>query len=73
MTGTLGQSSRIRLRIEGLSHGRPADPDKVVEAYRRKRTQIPGLENTLRSMEEIDHIRRRDFTGKLDWRDTSDE
>ncbi len=63
----------LRPYFSTLRHGRPDDPDAFVEAYRRKRTRYPGLENALGSVEEIDAIWRRDFAGLPDWRETSDE
>jgi len=63
----------LRPYFSNLRHGRPTDPDGVVEGYRRKRTRWPGLENTFGSVAEVDAIWQRDFNGVKDWRDTSDE
>jgi hypothetical protein len=63
----------LRPYFSNLRHGRPADPDAVVEEYRRKRTQWAGLENTFASVADIDAIWQKDFAGQKDWRDTSDE
>ena len=63
----------LRPYFSNLRHGRPADPDGAIEEYRRKRTQWPGLENTIGSVAEIDAIWQRDFAALRDWRDTSDE
>jgi hypothetical protein len=53
--------------------GKPADPGRFVEEYRRKRTLWPGLEGTLPSVAAIDAVWQRDFAGLPDWRDESDE
>lgn len=63
----------LRPYFSNLRHGKPADPESVVEEYRRKRTQWPGLQNTFASVAEIDATWQRDFAGMKDWRDTSDE
>lgn len=63
----------LRPYFGNLRHGRPADPNGFVEEYRRRRTQWPGLENTVGSVADIDAIWRRDFSDVADWRDTSDQ
>lgn len=59
--------------VSGLRHGKPADPEALVERYRRRRTVMPGLENTLKNVAQIDAIWQRDFPDQPDWRDTSDQ
>jgi hypothetical protein len=63
----------LRPYFSGLRHGRHKDPEAFVEDSRQKRTQWPGLEKTFASVAEIDTVWKRDFAGKPDWRDTSDE
>lgn len=63
----------LRPYFSNLRHGRPDDPDSFVEEYRRKRTNYPGLENTLENVEQIDAIWQRDFAGLPDWRNTTGE
>jgi hypothetical protein len=52
-------------------HGRPNDPEAVVEEYRKKRSGWPGIENAFATVDDIDQSWRRDFP-TLDWRDESD-
>ncbi len=63
----------IRPYASNLRHGKPDDPDSFIEEYRTKRTNFPGLENTLPSVASIDSIWKSDFPGAKDWRETSDE
>lgn len=63
----------LRPYFSNLRHGRPDNPDAMVEAFRKKRTLWPGLESTFASVAEIDATWRKDFAGLKDWRDTSDE
>jgi hypothetical protein len=63
----------LRPYFSNLRHGRPANPDAVVEKYRRKRTNWPGLQNTFGSLADIDALWRQDFPDHKDWRDTSDQ
>lgn len=63
----------MRPYFSGLRHGRPKAPDAFAEDCRQKRTQWPGLEKTFAGVAEIDTVWKRDFAGKPDWRDTSDE
>ncbi|MCX6561086.1 MAG: hypothetical protein NTZ26_11325 [Candidatus Aminicenantes bacterium] len=63
----------LRPYFGNLRFGKPADPERFVEEYLRKRTRWPGLEGTLPDMGAIDAVWRRDFAGLLDWRDESDE
>ncbi len=62
----------LRPYFSGYRHGRPADPDRVLEEVRATRTRWAGLEGSLPSVAAIDEIWRRDFVGFPDWRDTSD-
>lgn len=59
--------------FSNLRHGKPADPDAVVERTRAKRSGWKGLEGVFASVAEIDAVWRRDFAGLPDWRDTSDQ
>ncbi|MGC5326055.1 hypothetical protein [Brevibacillus sp. SYSU BS000544] len=52
--------------------GKPENPDRFVEEY-LSRGKLPGLENTIVSVADIDKIWKRDFGQEKDWRDTSDE
>lgn len=63
----------LRPYVSSRRFGRPKNPDATLEAARRKRTRIAGLEGTLRSVAHVDSIWQRDFAGLPDWRDTSDE
>lgn len=56
----------------GLRHGRPADPDAVVEGTRGRRTRWPGLEGALPDLAAVDAAWRRECPGAGDWRDHSD-
>jgi hypothetical protein len=62
----------LRPYFSNVRHGKPDDPEEYVEEFRRKRTRIAGLENTLTSVADIDSIWQRDFADLPDWRDTSD-
>jgi hypothetical protein len=78
---TLGQFSReqvalfyiLRPYFGNFRFGKPDDPEAVVEGYIRERSDYPGIENTISSVEQIDAIWQRDFPGEADWRDTSDQ
>jgi hypothetical protein len=63
----------LRPYFSNLRFGKPDNPDKFVEEFRKKRTRYKGLENTLKSIATIDSIWQVDFKGLKDWRDTSDE
>ncbi len=63
----------IRPYASNLRHGKPENPEAVIEEYRAKRTQYYGLENTLPSVATIDSIWKSDFKDSKDWRETSDE
>jgi len=49
------------------------DPGAVAESYIHERSDYPGIENTITSVEQIDAIWQRDFPDEADWRDTSDQ
>jgi hypothetical protein len=63
----------LRPYFSQLRFGRPPNPERFVEEYRRKRTRYPGLEHTLPSVATIDSVWARDFLHERDWRETSDE
>ena len=63
----------LRPYFGNLRFGKPDDPDAVVEGYIRERSDYPGIENTISSIEQIDVIWGRDFPDEADWRDTSDQ
>jgi len=53
-------------------NGPPDDPDGVVGDSLRKRTRIPGLENTFTSIADIDAYWKQELPDKSDWRDCDD-
>lgn len=55
-----------------LRFGKPASPDDFVSGFLH-RAAIPELGGAIRSVADIDRVWQRDFQGKPDWRDTSDE
>ncbi|UQA59183.1 hypothetical protein [Polyangium aurulentum] len=55
-----------------LRFGKPASPDDFVAEFLH-RAAIPELGGAIRSVADIDRVWQRDFPGKPDWRDTSDE
>jgi hypothetical protein len=63
----------LRPYFGNFRFGKPDDPEAVVEGYIRERSDYPGIENTISSVEQIDAIWQRDFPGEADWRDTSDQ
>ena len=63
----------LRPYFSNLRYGVPDDPDTVAANYIRERSDYPGIENTIFSVEEIDAIWQRDFPDEADWRNTSDQ
>jgi len=63
----------LRPYFSNFRFGKPDDPDAVAEGYIRERSDYPGIENTISSVEQIDAIWQRDFPDETDWRDTSDQ
>lgn len=63
----------LRPYFSNLRYGRPGNPDIVVADYIKERSDYPGIENVISSVEEIDAIWQRDFPNEIDWRDTSDQ
>jgi hypothetical protein len=59
--------------FSNVRFGVPDDPDAVVAGYIRERSNYPGIENAIASVEHIDLIWERDFPGEADWRDISDQ
>lgn len=62
----------LRPYVSDLRHGKPANPDAVLEATRAKRSKWPELAGAIDSVAAVDAIWKRDFAGLPDWRDTSD-
>jgi hypothetical protein len=63
----------LRPYFSNFRYGKPDDPDAVAQSYIRERSDYPGIENTISSVEQMDAIWQRDFTDEADWRDTSDQ
>ena len=63
----------LRPYFGNLRFGKPDAPDAVAERYIRERSDYPGIENMITSVEQIDAIWKRDFPDEADWRDTSDQ
>ena len=63
----------LRPYASNLRYGKPEDPEAILEQYIRERTKIPGLEDSFKSVEDIDYVWQRDFKDYPDWRDTSDQ
>ena len=63
----------LRPYFSNFRFGKPDDPDAVAEGYIRERSDYPGIENTITSVEQIDAIWGRDFPDEADWRDTTDQ
>ena len=59
--------------FSNLRHGRPDDPDAVVESVRKKRNQWPGLENTFPNMQSLQKAWNKQFPNGPDWRTVSDQ
>jgi hypothetical protein len=59
--------------FSNLRHGRPDRPEAFVEEFRAERVKWVGLEDTFKSVDEIDAEWRMRFPDGPDWRDTSDE
>lgn len=70
----------LRPYFSNLRFGKPEDPDEYVKGFIEKRTQHPSLQNTIKSVADIDAVWNREFRGKIDsngeavkdWRETSD-
>jgi hypothetical protein len=63
----------LRPYFGNLRFGKPDAPDAIAEIYIRERSDYPGIENMITSVEQIDAIWKRDFPDEADWRDTSDQ
>src|SRR6187549_4127983 len=70
----------LRPYFSNLRFGKPDNPDEYVKGFIEKRTQHPQLQNTIKSVGDIDAIWNREFRGNdkrgnpiKDWRETSDE
>ena len=63
----------LRPYFGNIRFGKPDNPDAVAEGYIRERSDYPGIENMISSVEQIDIIWERDFPDEADWRDTSDQ
>lgn len=63
----------LRPYFSDLRHGKPDNPEAVIEELIQSRTRYAGIERVLAGVDDIDRIWRRDFAGLPDWRDTSDE
>ena len=63
----------LRPYFSNFRFGKPDDPDAVAAGYIRERSDYPGIENTISSVDEIDIIWQRDFPDEADWRNTSDQ
>ena len=62
----------LRPYFSNFRFGKPDNPDAVAIAYINERSDYPGIENVITSVEQIDAIWQRDFSDEADWRDTSD-
>ncbi|MDX1478486.1 MAG: hypothetical protein R3301_12320 [Saprospiraceae bacterium] len=58
--------------FSNLRFGRPASPEAFIEDY-LDRAGWFGLEDSIRSVADIDRLWQRDFPELPDWRDTSDQ
>jgi len=63
----------LRPYFSNMRFGRPDNPDSIIEDFLNKRTQYPGLKNTLNTISDIDSMWQIDFQGYPDWHDVSDE
>ena len=70
----------LRPYFSNLRFGKPVNPDEYVKSFIEKRTEHPQLQNTIKSVGDIDAIWNREFRGNdkkgnpiKDWRETSDE
>jgi len=55
-----------------LRFGKPESPEKYVEQYLDRATWV-GVQNKIKSVQDIDIIWKRDFAEEKDWRETSDQ
>jgi hypothetical protein len=63
----------LRPYFGNFRFGKPVDPDAVIADYIKERSNYPGIENAITSVEQIDAIWQRGFPNEADWRDTSDQ
>jgi hypothetical protein len=63
----------LRPYFSNFRFGKPDKPDAVAEGYIHERSDYPGIENVISSVEQIDAIWKRDFPDEKNWRDTSDQ
>lgn len=70
----------LRPYFSSIRFGKPSNPDEFVKEFIEKRTSHPALQNTIKSVGDIDAIWNREFRGNdkngnpiKDWRETSDE
>jgi hypothetical protein len=55
-----------------LRFGKPASPDNFIEEY-IKRAAYVGLQDSIKTVTDIDRLWKKHFPYEKDWRDTSDE
>jgi hypothetical protein len=55
-----------------LRFGKPASPENFIKEY-LKRASFVGLQDSIRSVEDVDRLWKKYFPVGPDWRDTSDE
>jgi hypothetical protein len=63
----------LRPYFGNFRYGKPDNPEAVAADYINERSDYPGIENVITSVEQIDAIWRHDFPEEADWRDTSDQ
>ena len=62
----------LRPYFSSLRHGRPSSPERAVAPF-LDRADLPALDGSFESVEDIDRLWKRDFANQPDWRDVSDE
>lgn len=55
-----------------LRFGKPSSPENTIKEY-LKRAKHVGLQDSIRSVEDVDRLWKKYFPAGPDWRDTSDE
>lgn len=63
----------LRPYFSSMRHGKPSDPDRVMEENISSRTDYDLLRGKIKSVADVDRIWKRDYPGEKNWRDYSDE
>lgn len=70
--GNMKSTSGAGVDFEHPRFNRPSSPENFIKEY-LKRASYVGLQDSIRSVEDVDRLWKKYFPAGPDWRDTSDE